>query len=961
MARVVRRAMSASARRAPSRAVQRRARKHKVIMETVTQEKKKLRSVICFEAQAPSGYTFIPAGNPLLTTSCKERCRKDGLQVYAVSTTPHMGTHNLSQHVHRIGYHFPSTVVAAACSELGLYLTSAGKAVPFHTLGTLQANPPSNSEVDQITINTEARDAIRDLFPNIPDNDLNQIIKTAFQKGQRKVGTASELPLARRAQLAVVAHIRHLYTDYDRLLKQKSFHEARSEVEQVTLSKVIAWRGDDENGQTALEDVFREVIVISDDDDSETEEEEGLVSSDTRDRSIEILSRNARTHEIQTQPISAVHFTTQDPLREQSEEAPPGYRIVTRVPAQNAINRRGFNRYQAWNRALNRYRAEANGTEQVPVNSATSGEKQSPRYGKRPVVTHEMPDPPRRREVALSSMETVPRVLSGPSYVDNSGQRLLAMPPMDPPSGRSHVGAQERRPPLETPPIVAQYKSSGRQPPLITQKLHEIRQPEVANYPAVNAGYSQGISSYPNTSSNARLERPPVSLNNRADAPVFVSGPQELHHPTRESHFGPRTDLTGSLHPRTGSNREDAIPSIELMESPVLAEKRRADGRLVHLTNKMSLRSVTPGHSQSETSRHAQPMAPDSPDDQSCKRRRLAHYAAGPVNPHLHERNARLTGHPIPEGPRGPYRREEVIPPEPHTQDRFYLRRDLPLPAEHPLAIGHPHQRNPAPLAPSQVSSNARPPLERTRMADPYGPISMHSTQPSLHGYGSTVTPSARTLGLPADASYSELRPAYYEDRSPRLDRARPSKPEEPRVPLWRSHPDADHSVVHPAPSNGKLYADGFVRQVEYREARPVPVEYYLPRPRHQPLMRVEEDHGQSARTRIPDPHPPQDLPHFQGPTETRHPRSPRAAIVSHGQAPHHPNAGPSPREPHSKPSGASRDRRPGSGLGAPRRVHDPRSFQMVEQNRPIYVQRVESQPPSQYTVPDGRPVVIVD
>jgi hypothetical protein len=38
--------MSASARRAPTRAVQRRARKHKVIMETITQEKKKLRSVV---------------------------------------------------------------------------------------------------------------------------------------------------------------------------------------------------------------------------------------------------------------------------------------------------------------------------------------------------------------------------------------------------------------------------------------------------------------------------------------------------------------------------------------------------------------------------------------------------------------------------------------------------------------------------------------------------------------------------------------------------------------------------------------------------------------------------------------------------------------------------------------------------------------------------------------------------
>jgi hypothetical protein len=40
---------------------------------------------ICFEAQAPSGYTFIPAGNPQLTTTCKERCRAEGLQIHAVS------------------------------------------------------------------------------------------------------------------------------------------------------------------------------------------------------------------------------------------------------------------------------------------------------------------------------------------------------------------------------------------------------------------------------------------------------------------------------------------------------------------------------------------------------------------------------------------------------------------------------------------------------------------------------------------------------------------------------------------------------------------------------------------------------------------------------------------------------------------------------------------------------------
>ncbi|KAF3385213.1 hypothetical protein F1880_002039 [Penicillium rolfsii] len=959
MARVVRRVMSASARRAPSRAVQRRARKHRVIMETITQEKKKLRSVICFEAQAPSGYTFIPAGNPLLTTSCKERCRKDGLQVYAVSTTPHMGTHNLSQHVHRIGYHFPSTVVAAACSELGLYLTSSGKAVPFHTLGTLQENPAADSEVDQITINTEARDAIRDLFPNIPDNDINQIIKTAFQKGQRKVGTASELPLARRAQLAVVAHIRHLYTDYDRLLKQKSFHEARSEVEQETLAKVIAWRGDDENGQTALEDVFREVIVISDDDDSETEEE-GLASAGNRDHSVEILSSNAQTHEVQTQPISAMHVTNPDSLREHSEEASPRFRIVTRVPGRSAIDRRGFNRYQAWNHALNRYRAEANGTKQVPTRGVASGEKQSPQYGKHPVVIHDMPGP-RRREVPLSSMETVPEsgVLSGPAYVEKPVQRLPANPPTDPLSRKIHIGAQERHPLVEPPPMAAQYEVRGRPPPpLIKQKPHETRQLEARAFSDANSGYSQGTC-YPNTSAHARSERFPVSLNNGADAPVFVSGTQELHS-TRESQSGHRLDLHGPFYPRTGPSREVAIPSIELMDTPGLADKRWADGRLVHLTSRMSLRSVTPGHSQGETSRHAHAVAPDSPDDQSCKRRRLAHHTANVVNPRVNDWNKRPIGNLIPEGSRGPYRRDEILMPEPHSPDRFYLRRDLPLPAEQTLAIGHPRQRNPVHLVPSPVTPNVRPLLDRTHIADPFGPVPIH-TQSGPPGYSGTLTSNDRAIGPPATASYAEVRPAYFDDRSPRLDPSRSTKPEAQRPPVWTSFTDAGHSVVHSAPSNGKLYADGFVRPVDYRETRPAPVVYHVPRPRHQHLPRVEEDHGHPARARISDPHTSHDLPHSQGPLEPRHPRSPRIALVSHNQALRHPNSGSSRHESHSKHSGASRDRRPGSGLGAPRRVHDPRSFQIVDQNRPIYVQRVESHPPSQYAVPDGRPIVIVD
>lgn len=54
--------------------------------------------------------------------------------------------------------------------------------MPLYATGRVEDRARAASEVSQVTINTDARDAMRDLFPNIPDHDLNQIIKTAFQK-----------------------------------------------------------------------------------------------------------------------------------------------------------------------------------------------------------------------------------------------------------------------------------------------------------------------------------------------------------------------------------------------------------------------------------------------------------------------------------------------------------------------------------------------------------------------------------------------------------------------------------------------------------------------------------------------------------------------------------------------------------------------------------------------------------
>ncbi|KAL9617730.1 MAG: hypothetical protein Q9160_007504 [Pyrenula sp. 1 TL-2023] len=353
-------------------------RKHKVVVETVTQEKKKLRSVLTFKAQAPLGYTFIPAGNPQLTNALKEAARQENEKIFAVSTTPHQNVHDLSQQVHRIGFHFPNRIIDMVCLKYGIKISSKGTLVDGYGSVPPRVQPTSSAKAhgrtipegseDQITINTKARESITDLFPNIPDEDLWKIIKTAFQKGQRKVGTANELPLVRRAQLAVVAHIRHVYTDYDKLLRRGGYHTARTRVEKPTLEKLVAWRGDDENGSKLMEDVLKEVVVISDGESSEDEELDSAVKLRKQDAGMDVVSsEDDDVRVVQINPVNAGQiYTLDDSDRSFSDDqtAP-----VTRIKPisktygeslRSREQRRGFERYRhmAWNTAREHYRAD---------------------------------------------------------------------------------------------------------------------------------------------------------------------------------------------------------------------------------------------------------------------------------------------------------------------------------------------------------------------------------------------------------------------------------------------------------------------------------------------------------------------------------------------------------------------------------------------------------------------------
>lgn len=241
---------------------------------------------------------------------------------------------------------------------------------------------------DQVTINTEAKEIIRDLFPRIPDNDLFSIIKTAFQLGQHKVGTADEIPLVRRAQLAVVAHIRHTYTNYDKLLRQVNYNDARHAVEKDTLMKLVEWRGDEndksEESRKAVDDIVREVVVLSDEDESESELEEGQVVEDA-----------GKGQKSKPRPRTPVLSTEHRPLSpaelSPDENAPQGYRFAPPAPRRALIPQvqpdyvaQQQSRYAVWDQVRQEYHSNIprpppmHTITRIPVAESSNARQQPP-------------------------------------------------------------------------------------------------------------------------------------------------------------------------------------------------------------------------------------------------------------------------------------------------------------------------------------------------------------------------------------------------------------------------------------------------------------------------------------------------------------------------------------------------------------------------------------------------------
>lgn len=188
--------------------------------------------------------------------------------------------------------------------------------------------------------------------------------------------------LSRRVQLAVLAHIRHTHTRYDELLRETSWQNARKVVEALCLDILVKWRGDEETGRDQLDEILREVVIISDSGSEESEEED-----DTEDSSNDDMGGGQRMECDPPAKLVSQTMSRAQPLSNQNQPQADDAPILMRTGrgSDHALQhrttarkeQRGFKRYRAWEEAIQRNRElELQSAAPETVGSASRGSQQ---------------------------------------------------------------------------------------------------------------------------------------------------------------------------------------------------------------------------------------------------------------------------------------------------------------------------------------------------------------------------------------------------------------------------------------------------------------------------------------------------------------------------------------------------------------------------------------------------------
>lgn len=171
------------------------------------------------QSKMPQNYVFVPKGNVYITSHCRKQTQEAGQTVY--------------------------TVLNAKNNAVGIR-------VPRHIRDAVQESHEATRDKRAQAVlrkdeklEREFRAAVLAQFPGTPEESVAKIVGRAMAKRSRRVGRTGKLDVEERAALAVRAHIRHIHTDYDNLMRAGVARgEARSRIHQKICEVVRAWGGE---------------------------------------------------------------------------------------------------------------------------------------------------------------------------------------------------------------------------------------------------------------------------------------------------------------------------------------------------------------------------------------------------------------------------------------------------------------------------------------------------------------------------------------------------------------------------------------------------------------------------------------------------------------------------------------------------------------------------------------------
>lgn len=144
-------------------------------------------------APMPAGYAFLKKGIKYKTLHCRRLTHEAGKAVYVVQNNKTV-----------LGIRIPKRIFFEVQALANDTFASRRLATEKRDAAIIRA---AAAELDQ-------------QFPFIPATDRDNALNHGFKKHSGRVGRTNGIPLPRKVLFAVIAHIRHKHTEYDRLLKK---------------------------------------------------------------------------------------------------------------------------------------------------------------------------------------------------------------------------------------------------------------------------------------------------------------------------------------------------------------------------------------------------------------------------------------------------------------------------------------------------------------------------------------------------------------------------------------------------------------------------------------------------------------------------------------------------------------------------------------------------------------------